>query len=123
MERKNEDDFGGTEKKVRRLLGELGIPRTGQGFSVVADAVVMALESEEVYGSLTKEIYPEIAKKRGKSAAAVEKAAREALQKGWTVGDRGRCREVFGDSYRPSKGRPTVGEFLTAAKDYLDFAA
>ena len=68
MGRKNEDDFGGTEKKVRRLLGELGIPRTGQGFSVVADAVVMALESEEVYGSLTKEIYPEIAKKRGKSA-------------------------------------------------------
>ena len=77
MGRKNEDDFGGTEKKVRRLLGELGIPRTGQGFSVVADAVVMALESEEVYGSLTKEIYPEIAKKRGKSAAAVRARCRD----------------------------------------------
>lgn len=119
-----EDDIATCSKKddISNLLKELGLPRTSGGFTDCVDAVSMALETEEIYGSLTKVIIPEIAKKRGKSESAVEKAVRDAVSKGWSFGNREKFRAVFGDNYRPRRGRPTVTEFLAAAKDYLENA-
>ena len=108
------------QKEVSELLKELGFPRASGGFSDCRDAVVMALGREELYGSLTKVIFPQIAKKRGRSSSAVEKSVRDALSKGWEEGNRDKFRVVFGDSYRPRRGKPTVIEFITAAKDYLE---
>ncbi len=110
------------QKEVSELLKELGFPRASGGFSNCRDALLLALQQEELYGSLTKVIFPEIAKKRGKSDAAVEKSVRDALSKGWNEGNRDKFRVVFGDSYRPRRGKPTVIEFLSAARDYLDQA-
>ncbi len=115
VRKKKQDD-------VSKLLKELGFKRASRGFTDCVEAVLLASETEEIYGSLTKEIFPEIAKKRGKSEAAVEKAVRDALADSWEQGDRTKFRAVFGDRYRPKHGRPTVVEFLAAAKDYLDEA-
>ena len=116
------DDQAALKEEITCMLKELGFPRASCGFSDCADAVLMALETEELYGSLTKAIFPEIAKKRGKSDAAVEKSVRDAVVKGWERGNREKFRAVFGDDYRPRRGRPTVIEFLAAARDYIEKA-
>lgn len=110
------------KEEISLLLRELGMPRSSGGFRDCVDAVMMALETDEVYGSLSKSIFPEIAKKRRKSEAAVEKAVRDTVSKGWEYGNRSKFRLVFGDGYRPRRGRPTVVEFLVAAKDYIEKA-
>ena len=108
--------------KAEKLLKKLGFPRSSRGFSDCVEAVVTACETDEVYGSLTKIIFPEVAKKRGKSGAAVEKAVRDTVKKGWERGNREKFRLIFGDDYRPLKGSPTAGEFIEAARDYLEEA-
>ena len=107
------------KKEISGLLKDLGIPRTSGGFRDCAEAVLLAMDTDELYGALSKVIFPEIAKKHGKSDTAVEKSVRDALTRGWKNGNREKFRAVFGDGYRPLRGRPTVMEFLAAAGDYI----
>ena len=109
--------------RVRSLLKKLGVKLGSKGFRVLEDAVVYSLECEDVYGRLTKEIYPAVARKRRQSEASVEKACRDSVKRCWRQGDREMISGILGGAPRVFRGEPTVCEFLTAVKDYLDEAA
>ncbi|MBP1587055.1 MAG: sporulation initiation factor Spo0A C-terminal domain-containing protein [Clostridia bacterium] len=109
--------------RVKRMLKELGVRRDSKGFGILADAVVYSLRGDEVHGRLTKDIYPTVAKMRKQSEASVEKACRDSVRKCWQRGNREMFRDILGGAPRLFRGEPTVCEFLTAVRDYLDEAA
>lgn len=63
--------------------------------------------------SITKELYPQIAKEFGSTVIRVERAMRHAIETAWDRGDPGTINSCFGYSTSPEKGKPTVGEFVS----------
>lgn len=105
-------------KKITETLIFLSVPTDYSGFHDIEDAVSMACESDELYGRMTKVIYPDIAKKRKKSPKAVEKNIRTAIDYSWNHANPANLRKVFGDNNRFVKRRPTTMEFVAAVKEY-----
>lgn len=95
------------EEKLDGLLLELGHDDYSQGTALLREAV------KDYNGQLlTKVLYPQIAKRRGTTAARVERNMRYSIEKAWS-----RCPydvqiKWFGNSIDPQTGRPQVGEYV-----------
>lgn len=63
--------------------------------------------------TMTKELYPRVAKEFGSTPQRVERAMRHAIETAWDRGDIGTIISCFGSSTSPGKGKPTVGEFVS----------
>lgn len=105
------------EDCVRGVLTEMGVHRHGGGWPACVAAVELAME-HGTDGTLTKEIYPGVAKAVGTTAAGAEKRLREAVTWMWEhMADRDAA-EFFPDiAADPTGRRPTVRRFLEAAAD------
>ena len=118
-------DFGNTQRKlivkVTQLLHDMGIPAHLCGHDYLRDAILMVMESNEVSGRMTKEIYPEIANKYKKSPQSVERAIRTALDVAWTRGKTELINDIFRFTVNIQKGRPTNSEFVSLIADYLNY--
>lgn len=100
------------ENFILEIIHEMGIPVNCRGFWYLKDAVIMLLERDEEHMLITKDLYPEIAKRYHTSAAGVEKAMRNAICKFWdrSMNDN----RGFNDSdnlHYPSK-KPTNSQFV-----------
>ena len=104
-----------------RLLINLGFSASCAGFFYMAEAIKETSKPGEIHGSLSKKIYPKIAKKYGKTTASVEKACRMSLKKAFREGDREAFMRLLGENYYILKNSPTICEFLSAVKIYLQF--
>lgn len=62
--------------------------------------------------SITKELYPIIATKCGSTPSRVERAMRHAIETAFDRGSLNTITRLFGYSLSPSKGTPTVSEFV-----------
>lgn len=71
------------EKSVIEIICSEGIPVNCRGFWYLKDAIIFLLENEEDHVLMTKDLYPEIAKRHHTSVAGVEKAIRNAICKTW----------------------------------------
>lgn len=64
--------------KIENVLMDMGVPAGIKGFNYIADAVEI-LDEHKGDISVTKELYPSIAKKRSTTASKVERAIRHAF--------------------------------------------
>ena len=76
-----------TEKKVEQMIShmmlDMGVPANLKGYRYVRAAVLMAEEDMKVVGSVTKLLYPEIAKRYNTTDGKVERAIRNAIEISW----------------------------------------
>ncbi|MBQ8164441.1 MAG: response regulator [Clostridia bacterium] len=107
--------------KITQLLHDMGIPAHLCGHDYLRDAIMMVMDSHEISGRMTKEIYPEIANKYKKSPQSVERAIRTALDVAWTRGKTELINEIFRFTVNIQKGRPTNSEFVSLIADYLNY--
>ena len=105
--------------RTTQLLHEIGIPANLCGHEYLREAIIMIAGDCEVYGKMTKVIYPSIAKKYAKSCSSVEKAIRTALDVAWMRGKTELLDHIFGFTVNMQKGRPTNSEFIALMADYL----
>ena len=110
----NEDS---TFKRVTNLLHDLGVPAHLIGYGYLRDAVCMVIENPLLVNCMTKEIYPALAAKSGKSVASVEKAIRTAVEVSWNRGKMEILEEVFGFTVNLQKGKPTNTEYIAMLAD------
>ena len=101
------------EKRARDLLVLIGMPTNLYGFQYVIDAIQLCYNDEKYLRDITKRVYPEIAKKRGKSKYCIEKSIRLAIETAWDRGDLDVLYRMFGNTVSRDKGRPTNAEFLS----------
>ena len=75
--------------------------------------------------SVTKLLYPTIAKRFKTSSQKVERAIRNAIEVSWTRGNVETFEKLFGYSIEQGKNRPTNSEYIAriADKICLDFKA
>ncbi len=98
---------------ICRLMHEVGVPASIRGYDYIRDSIMMALTDRDILRSITKELYPSIAKSHATTASRVERAIRHAVEVAWSRGDVDVLNGIFGYTVKSSKGKPTNGEFIS----------
>jgi two-component system response regulator (stage 0 sporulation protein A) len=83
------------------------------------DSIIMAIEDSDILNSITKVLYPTIAKKYDTTASRVERAIRHAIEVAWERGRMETIEELFGYTVSNGKGKPTNSEFIALIADKL----
>lgn len=107
------------ELDVTKLLHEIGIPAHIKGYQYLRDAIIISVEDEDLIVSVTKVLYPTIAKKHNTTSSRVERAIRHAIEVAWTRGRLDTIYEVFGYTINNGKGKPTNSEFIALLTDKI----
>lgn len=105
-----------TEMEVRNKMLWMGFRDNIVGTAMVRQAIKLW----EPGSSVTKEIYPAIAKQFGTTASRVERNIRHAIESAWDRGDLHTIESVFGGSISQDKGKPTNSEFIARMAVYFD---
>lgn len=106
------------ERELDNVLLELGHDDFNLGTKYIREAVRLWNTFGRV--QLTKELYPLIAKNNNSTPQRVERCMRHSIEKAWRRGSEEARRFIFGYSYSPESGRPTVGEYVAGLARYCD---
>ena len=106
---------------ISKLLHQLGIPSHIKGYTYIRDSVFIFYQHNDIYGGITKEIYPEIAIRYSTTASRVERAIRHAIEVSWSRGDYDLMEEIFGNSVAFDRAKPTNAEFIATLADRLRY--
>ncbi len=71
------------------------------------DAIILSVNDMEMLNSITKILYPTIAKKHQTTPSRVERAIRHAIEVAWSRGKMDTIDELFGYTVSTGKGKPT----------------
>lgn len=104
---------------VTRVMLELGIPAHLRGYHYLREGICMSMDNMELVGSITKLLYPEIAKKYHTTDIKVERAIRSVIEIGWERGNEKLYEEIFGYSRVCVRIRPTNSEFILGVADKM----
>lgn len=102
---------------ITKMMLELGMPAHLRGYHYLREAVCMSMEDMELVGSVTKLLYPEIAKRYHTENEKIERAIRSIIEVGWERGNESLYEEIFGYSKEHGRNRPTNSEFIAAMAD------
>lgn len=87
--------------QVDRFLYWLGVPSVYNGYLPLVEA--LALLAEDPTQSITKVLYPEVAKRIGSGPKAVERNIRSAIEQAWKIRNTERWKKLFPElNDRPS---------------------
>lgn len=104
-----------TEMEVRNKMLWMGFRDNIAGTPMVRQAIKLW----EPGVSITKEIYPAVAKQFGTTPQRVERNIRHAIESAWDRGDEYTIESVFGGSISQDRGKPTNSEFIARMAVYF----
>ena len=107
------------EAQVTQIMHELGVPAHIKGYQYMREAIMMAVEDMDVINSITKLLYPSVAKRFSTTPSRVERAIRHAIEVAWDRGDIDVLDSIFGYTVQNDKGKPTNSEFIAMIADKL----
>lgn len=107
------------ETDVTQMLHEIGIPAHIKGYQYLRDAIIISVQDQEMLTSVTKVLYPSIAKKQQTTPSRVERAIRHAIEVAWSRGKMDTINELFGYTVSTGKGKPTNSEFIALIADKI----
>lgn len=107
------------QEKVTHIMHDLGVPAHIKGYHYIRDAIIMVIDDLEMINSITKLLYPSIAKKYKTTSSRVERAIRHAIEVAWGRGQIEVIDEIFGYTISNGKGKPTNSEFIAMIADKL----
>ena len=105
------------EEQVTQMMLEMGIPVHLNGFRYLRRSVIMCMDDMELVSSVTKLLYPEVAKKFKTTDQKVERAIRNAIEVSWERGNELALGQLFGYSPNDSCHRPTNSEYIAGIAD------
>ena len=104
---------------ITKTLHELGVPSHIKGYQYIREGITLVYNKPDIVGGITKELYPEIAKKYDSTVSRVERAIRHAIEVSWNRGNWDLMEEIFGHSVDIDKAKPTNSEFIVTIADKL----
>jgi len=111
------------ELEVTNLIHDVGIPPHMTGYQYIREAILQTVNNTKLFSSITKVLYPEVAKKFSTSPQKVERAIRNAIECAWVRGNQDSIDSMFGYTVNYSKGKPTNSEFIAMMADKLRIIA
>ena len=107
------------EGDVTNIIHEIGVPAHIKGYQYLREAIIMSVMDIEMLNSITKILYPTIAKKFQTTPSRVERAIRHAIEVAWSRGKMDTIDELFGYTINNGKGKPTNSEFIALISDKI----
>lgn len=107
------------EVEVTNIMHEIGVPAHIKGYQYLRDAIMMVVKDLDVINSITKQLYPSIARGYNTTPSRVERAIRHAIEVAWSRGQVDTIDSLFGYTVNIGKGKPTNSEFIAMVADKL----
>lgn len=107
------------EVEVTSVMHEIGVPAHIKGYQYLRDAIMMAVKDLDIINSITKQLYPTIAREYNTTPSRVERAIRHAIEVAWSRGQVEAIDNLFGYTINVGKGKPTNSEFIAMVADKL----
>ena len=107
------------ESDVTNIIHDVGVPAHIKGYQYLREAIIMSVNDNEMLNSITKILYPSIAKKFQTTPSRVERAIRHAIEVAWNRGKMDTIDELFGYTINAEKGKPTNSEFIALIADKI----
>ena len=107
------------EKRVTNIIHEVGVPAHIKGYNYLRESIILAIKDTEIINSVTKTLYPTVAKHHATTSSRVERAIRHAIEVAWDRGDIDVLNSYFGYTIHNSRGKPTNSEFIAMIADNL----
>ena len=111
------------EAEITELLHTLAVPAHIKGYQYLREAISLTLRNMDLINSVTKELYPMVAKRFGTTPSRAERAIRHAIEVAWDRGDVDVLNGFFGYTIRSDRGKPTNSEFIALVADKLRLKA
>ena len=118
-EKKEEYVERNLEADVTNIIHEIGVPAHIKGYQYLREAIIMSVNDIEMLNSITKILYPTIAKKYQTTPSRVERAIHHAIEVAWSRGKMDTIDELFGYTINNGKGKPTNSEFIALIADKI----
>ncbi len=107
------------EEQVTAIIHDVGVPAHIKGYQYLREAIIMSVLDMDMLNSVTKILYPEVAKKFQTTPSRVERAIRHAIEVAWSRGRVETIEEMFGYTVSVGKGKPTNSEFIALITDKI----
>ena len=107
------------ETQVTQIIHQIGVPAHIKGYQYLRTAILMTISDNDVINSVTKVLYPSVAKKYQTTTSRVERAIRHAIEVAWDRGDVDTLNSYFGYTIQNTRGKPTNSEFIAMIADNL----
>lgn len=107
------------EVTVSEIMHRIGVPAHIKGYQYLREAIILAINDNEIMNSVTKLLYPTVAKTFKTTPSRVERAIRHAIEVAWDRGDVDVLNSYFGYTIQNSRGKPTNSEFIAMISDKL----
>ncbi len=107
------------ELMVTEIIHQIGVPAHIKGYNYLREAIMLSVKDNDMINSVTKVLYPTVAKKNQTTSSRVERAIRHAIEVAWDRGDIDVLNSYFGYTIHNSRGKPTNSEFIAMIADKL----
>ncbi len=107
------------EVVISDIMRQIGVPAHIKGYQYLRTAIKLSVEDSEMLGSVTKLLYPTVAKMYNTTSSRVERAIRHAIEVAWDRGDVDVLSSYFGYTIQSQRGKPTNSEFIAMIADKL----
>ena len=104
---------------VSDIMHQIGVPAHIKGYQYLREAILLSIDDGEMMASVTKLLYPTVAKKFATTPSRVERAIRHAIEVAWDRGDVDVLSSYFGYTIQSARGKPTNSEFIAMISDKL----
>ena len=107
------------ETQVTKIIHQIGVPAHIKGYQYLRSAIMMTIKDSDIINSVTKILYPTVAKQYQTTTSRVERAIRHAIEVAWDRGDVDTLNSYFGYTIQNNRGKPTNSEFIAMIADNL----
>ncbi len=110
---------GNIELTISEIMHQIGVPAHIKGYQYLREAIKCSVNDAEMLNSVTKILYPTVAKAFSTTPSRVERAIRHAIEVAWDRGDVDVLNSYFGYTIQSQRGKPTNSEFIAMIADKL----
>lgn len=107
------------EVLVTEVIHQIGVPAHIKGYHYLRESIILSVQDSEMINSVTKLLYPTVAKRYKTTSSRVERAIRHAIEVAWDRGDVDILNSYFGYTIHTGRGKPTNSEFIAMIADRL----
>ena len=107
------------EMMITEIIHQIGVPAHIKGYKYLRDAIMLSVKNPDYINSVTKILYPTVAKQNGTTSSTVERAIRHAIEVAWDRRDVEVLNLYFGYTVQTCRGKPTNSEFVALIADKI----
>lgn len=112
-------DEDNLESVITDIIHDIGVPAHIKGYNYLRNAIDLCIHNDDFINSITKMLYPTVAKNFSTTSSRVERAIRHAIEVAWNRGKEEILTDIFGYTIDTNKGKPTNGEFIAMISDSI----